>query len=118
MYKNFHGQRRADITSYLYFGCEYTTDEMENGGKTWMSRINAPRDWYHSAYTLVCWGPDYWQNAAEFIEPKRHMHENERYLGTIYDPTNGLRSDGDVISARGDVWFQGYVCYQRPWMTI
>ena len=99
---------RPDVECYLYFSYEYSTEKYEKSGRTWMATVRARSEDYHSAYSLVCWGPDYQQGAVEFIEIKQNW-EKKRHWDKVYDPSNGLRSNGDVVTAGGEPRFQGYV---------
>ena len=103
---------RADVQHYLYFSYEET--DRETGGYTWMSNVmgkGVTKEDYHSAFTLTCWGPDYYQDAAEWIEVgiSRGGNWNDKNRWKkIYDPSNGLRSGGDVITPGGNYRFRHY----------
>ena len=103
VYVSGHGKKRPDVKVYLYFSYEL--------GSLWMEQIGLrPRthpDEFHSAFALTCWGPDLRQDAAEHIEVRKNW-TNKVTWGIIYDPSNGLRSKGDIIVAAGNVRFHHY----------
>jgi prepilin-type N-terminal cleavage/methylation domain-containing protein len=88
-----------DIEYYFYFSYESKS--------AWMNRISAQK-FYHSAFSLVCWGPDYLQNGSEWVEVYEYWKMKSQWR-RIYDPSNGLRSNGDIITAGGNINFHGYV---------
>ena len=102
-YEDIHRRIRKDVKVYLFFSYELTSLWMPQVG---LHPTTHPEE-FHSACSLVCWGPDLKQSLGEHLEISSGR-SSPRSWGKMYDPTNGLRSDGDIVTAMGNIRFHHY----------
>ncbi len=68
----------------------------------WMNGTGyAARDGFREAYSLVSWGPDREQSNGEHIEFPEPWLFTGPQPPTVYDPTNGTVSNGDIVRLGG-----------------
>lgn len=102
-YKGHKGQSRPEVIAYCY--TSYDGDR--ETGQFWMQAIKATEADYHSAFQISAWGPDMTHTGSPWIEVKGYWERKAEWR-RIYDPSNGLRSIGDIAVAGGNINFRHY----------
>lgn len=91
--------------SYLYF--YYNTAQYSDNWIDAIHRLNPSanyRQYAAEAYCLSSWGPDRKQDAVEwlYIFNRQSPTLLQKNLKLLYDPTNGVRSKGDIARFGGE----------------
>lgn len=88
--------------SYLFFNYQHSRDR---GAQNWIDQVGRADIASHS-YCLASWGPDQTQSLVEWMYVFHRdgvLEEQMQGRQMIYDPTNGLKSKGDIARFGGEV---------------